>query len=71
MPASLFCNCMRCCRSSATHAFSPPEDFRTCRNAPTCATSNAAITMVTERSAMILFAVVCGDTNARHYVRLR
>merc|ERR1719174_1645062 len=52
MPANLFCNCMRCCKSSARHAFSPPVDFRTCKNAPAFTTSNAAI-MVTERNDMV------------------
>merc|ERR1719440_511784 len=42
MPANLFCNCMRCCRSSARHAFSPSPDLRTCRKALPCTTSKAA-----------------------------
>merc|ERR1719321_2617214 len=52
MPASLFCSCMRCCRSSARQAFSPPVDFRTCRNALACTTSNA--TRIAERKAMFI-----------------
>merc|ERR1719181_2738644 len=59
MPANLFCNCMRCCRSSARHAFSPPWDLRTCKNALACTTSNA--TTITERSAMVLLFAVHGD----------
>merc|ERR1719183_2680673 len=54
MPASLFCNCMRCCRSSARHAFSPPADFRTCRNALACTTNSAAATMIGNRDVIVV-----------------
>merc|ERR1719198_2506330 len=53
MPASLFCNCIRCCKSSARHAFSPPWDLRTCRNALACTTNNAATTTITKRAMMV------------------
>merc|ERR1719473_290644 len=52
MPASLFCNCMRCCRSAARHAFSPPADLRTCRNPLACTTNNAATATITKRAMM-------------------
>merc|ERR1719265_124207 len=65
MPASLFWSCMRCCKSSATHAFSPPWDLRTCRNADVCTTSNAA-TMNANRA---MICVVClGRSVSSRYV---
>merc|ERR1719247_3135578 len=53
MPASLFCSCIRCFKSSVTQAFSSPADFRTCRKALAWSTKTEKQATIKKRVAIV------------------